>query len=480
MKKQREISVFSISFIDVFCCALGAMILIFVINSQHLNSTVNTTVEKYRQKAAEAKKERNLARKSREDAQKARDMANEARNIAEYAEKEALHSKFLAEQSQRKALEKAHAAEKALQQAQAAKNQAQVAMEKLHKAQMRSQIVNQDLQRKNQLLEEKNKALEAITQQKEITNKELQELMAQYKKLQALYDVSQKARDELRENATEVASKNKELQQKVDDINEQKIIAQKQLDEINAASEKIEKQNKSLITRLSTKEKQLTEIEAQIQKREQEIKEKEDAIEALEKTLQNKGDKSLFGIKLKYKRIVFLLDKSGSIIANHWKKVIIDTCGEVLQHCEVEEFSIIAFSSNMRFYPSKKGLMAAGDDLNKNRAMFWLKKKLRFGGSTYVHEALKIAYEDYGDLDAIFLLTDGLPYAPKKSSADLQKEILDYIREKQKQGSKTRIITVAIGYPPTEDGNKEKTDYADIYKYLHTLSDLTNGQYVGR
>ena len=70
MKKQREISVFSISFIDVFCCALGAMILIFVINSQHLNNTVKSSVEKYRQKAAEAKRERNLARQSREDAQK--------------------------------------------------------------------------------------------------------------------------------------------------------------------------------------------------------------------------------------------------------------------------------------------------------------------------------------------------------------------------------------------------------------------------
>ncbi|WP_372368439.1 VWA domain-containing protein [Candidatus Uabimicrobium sp. HlEnr_7] len=480
MKKQREISVFSISFIDVFCCALGAMILIFVINSQHLNNTVKSSVEKYRQKAAEAKQERNLARKSREEAQKARDLANQTRDIAESAEKDALRSKYLAEKASKEALEKAHAAQQAIQQAKTAQNQAQVATQKLRKTQIRSEIVNQDLQKKNQLLKEKNQALEAITQQKEISNKELQNLMAQYKKLQQLYDVSQKARKELRENATEVASQNKSLQERVSDSRQQKQIAQQQLDEINSASQKIADQNKTLISRLESKEQQLKDIEAQIKQREQEIEQKEDAIETLEETLKKKGDKSLFGIKLKYKRIVFLLDKSGSIISNHWKKVIIDTCEEVLQHCEVDEFAVVAFSSNMKFYPKSKGLMAAGDEQNKNNAVHWLKRKLRFGGSTYVHEALRIAYEDYGNLDAIFLLTDGLPYAPKQSSSDLQKQILDYIRKKQGSGSKTRIITIAIGYPPTEDGKKEKTQYADIYKYLHTLSELTNGQYVGR
>ena len=84
-------------------------------------------------------------------------------------------------------------------------------------------------------------------------------------------------------------------------------------------------------------------------------------------------------------------------------------------------------------------------------------------------------YENYGEIDAIFLLTDGLPAARDRTTESLQKEIVKYIQKKVSDKITTKIITIAIGYPPTSS-----QEYIDIYKYLHQISDLTGGQYLGR
>jgi hypothetical protein len=256
-------------------------------------------------------------------------------------------------------------------------------------------------------------------------------------------------------------------------------------DQANALQDQyreVTEENKSLAARLRQKEDDLTRREKEISAKERELQNRETEAESrdkkiatLERDLAKKEDRSLFGIRLNYQRILFLFDRSGSIVQNNWKEVIVGTCREILQNCDVEEFAIVAFSSEMLFYPPSRGLMYAGSTENKQKAIQWLDRDLLFGGSTHIHEALKIAYEEYGKLDAIFLVTDGLPSAQNRTPESIQREIIRYIEAQVRKKVETRVITIAIGYPPAD-----AQQYADIYKYLHEISNLTKGQYLGR
>jgi hypothetical protein len=154
--------------------------------------------------------------------------------------------------------------------------------------------------------------------------------------------------------------------------------------------------------------------------------------------------------------------------------VVIDTCKQILEHCEVDEFAIIAFSSDTLYFPHKRGLTTSGTPENKKAATDWLDTKVRFGGNTHLHEALALAYEEYSPLDAIFILTDGLPTAKGHTSRELQRKILAYLTKKKSEKDQPKIITIAIGFPP--DAN----EYAEIYRFLHKICEMTDGQYLGR
>lgn len=485
MKAEREINIFSISFLDAFCNALGAMILLFILNSQALSRSVQSAVEKYRVKAVEAEQEkreavfaREDARRARDEAQRERDLAREARNTAEKAEQKASEHRVLASMAERLAQDQKELAQKSEKDARTAEQKAIIALEETRQAKTRLEELNQELARKNEeILRSLQNLKQALARQKA-----LQEVVAKNESLsrdaKALEERSQK----LQQSLDTLEIQKKVLQDERDRFSRWYQEAKEQLTTLKGKYQDSVEEKNNLNTRLRSKEQELREKEAalnikeeEIRKREAEMAARELKMEALQDELVKKDERSLFGIKLSYQRIVFLFDRSGSIVQNDWKKVIIDTCKEVLQNCEVEEFAVIAFSSEMLFFPGQRGLMLGGSRDNKQKAIDWLANKLEFGGNTHVHEALKIAYEEYGKLDAIFLVTDGLPCAYNYSTDALIREVVRYTQAQVQKQVATKIITIAIGYPPTE-----VQQFAEIYKYLHTISDITGGQYLGR
>ena len=488
MKNDRQINIFNISFLDLFCCALGAMILIFVLNSKFLTGTIKDVVAKYKKKAEEAKLEKIEARKERAKARKARELAYKKRNIAidardraEKAEQIAIENYRLAQIAKKEALKQKKLAQSAIQKAQEAK--AKIIQSLQHEIILRNQleIAKKQLEEKNSSLQNINKNIRELLNKSKKQDEKIKNILTNYASLEEKYKQLQKINLQLTKKVQIYDNKKQQLSNDNQKLEDWYKNAREKIDNLNSQYQKILLKNKALNKRFLEKTRELKKIEKELQKKELEIHQqelialkKERKVEKLKKIIQQKGDKSLFGIKLGYHRILFLFDRSGSIIQNNWKNVIINTCKEILQHCEIEEFAIIAFSSDMLFFPPK-GIMLGGGAANKEKAINWLNHKVYFGGTTHLHEALKIAYEHYDNLDAIFLLTDGLPSARNRSSESLQQEIITYIKEKKQQNNLTKIITIAIGYPPAD-----AKEYANIYKYLHKISKITNGQYIGR
>ncbi|HNZ65795.1 MAG: hypothetical protein KBC30_10000 [Planctomycetes bacterium] len=496
MKQERQINIFSVSFLDVFCCALGAMILLFILNSLMLNNTIKESVEKYRDKAAEAAREkekaiqeRNIAHQAREEAQQERNRALEARNQAELAE-------LVAKESERIALQAQKDSEHQRQLAQQAETDAILAQKAKASALADVLLAQEEMKKAQSSMLQKNRELENI-------NATLREMVQQNKNLDQVSKTLAEQNQSLQNTNKTLEQEKLEISQQLADIQKEKeqlrlmqekyILQLKRLDEQNTQltkdSKNTQTKNIELEKRLAAKEidvqiweQKIQEREKNLGARESDIREKEEKIAALEALLATKEDKSLFGVQLHYKRIVFLFDRSGSIKQNQWESVIIGTCKEILTHCEVDEFAIIAFSSDLKYFPARRGLCASGSPTEKQKAIQWLTTQIRFSGVTHLHEAIQVAYEDYGNLDAIFILTDGMPEMNRGIRASylppdvLQKKIISYVQNKVRDNIKTKIITIAIGYPP----EIEKQKYSDIYKFLHKLSNMTNGQYLGR
>ncbi len=488
MKKDREINIFSISFLDVFCNALGVMILLFVLNSKMLTGTIDNMVAKYKLKAQEAQEEKEKALQERSNAQIARNDAQEARNRAifskdkaEKAEEEALKSKRLALLSQQEADRQRDIALQAQNQTNIAKEKALLALEEATQARQKMEEAYRQLKQKNDELQKINNTLRQTIEESQSQDTKIKSLVRDNESLQKTYQRLEQEKQKLTEEISSIQIEKAKLQKDREDLEKWYQETKEKADKLSAQYKGALDQNNTLSSRLSDKneelrkrEREIVVKERQIQDRESEIVAKEKKIDELKKLLERKADKSLFGIQLKYRRIVFLFDRSGSIVQNNWKEVIIGTCEEILRQCEVEQFAIVAFSADMLFFPPRRGLMAGGEQENIQKAIRWLREGMDFGSYTHLHEAIKIAYEEYPDLDAIFLLSDGLPTAMGRSSPALQKEILQYVTKQTKE-KQTKIITIAIGYPPAD-----AKEYAEIYQYLNTIAKITGGQYLGR
>lgn len=508
--KERQINIFNLSFLDMLCCALGAMILIFILETRILTTKTRTAVAEYQKKAEElAEAEENVRyavdryRAKAREAGEAQKMADESREIAVKARDEAKRSREAAIEDRNRAdrlREEAEARQRALDEMRLKAIESQKQSEKeanvvrgriaeleLGLQQEREKCAalaesNKSRQKQIEGLESDNESLRKTVKQFRSQDQSLKELINSYDNLRRDYEELNKKYERLVQSANAAESENKKLRQgsKSRQEEEQKIQEEmsrlrREYEDMVRARDELSSRLQRAQTELRRRESEIPDRESEIEKLEAEIRAQRDTITGLQKDLQKEDDKSLFGIKLKYRRIVFLFDRSGSITSNNWKQVIVDTCREILINCEVDEFAIIAFSTDMLLYPPKKGTMLAGGRENKDRAIAWLNSEMPFGGSTRMDLAFRSAYEDYGRLDAIFLLTDGLPSAPTHTPEYLQQEIIKYIKLRAQEKGSPKIITIAIGYPPAR-----AEQYRDIYNYLHQICELSGGQYLGR
>lgn len=461
MKREfRELSTFSLSFLDVICCALGAIILLFVLNSQRLTQDVDKALEDVAESVRKHRTEAERANQAASAAERMELKMRQARNEAEAYAKSAQEAKTLAVKNQESAEEARIRAEKAELLAKQESEQLKKTLAELQQITAEENKLRQEIS----LLQENIDALQKKLGEETSHKGELSEALT--KSTNHLKSILEKSGDEQTKLLQELRVLRETNGQKDAEIHELK--KQNQL---------LSDQFKNLNQDQFHAKEELSQLKSMETDREKQLELAQKKIKQLEEQAKNLGAKSIFGIQSHYKRVLFILDCSGSIEQDpKVKELILQTFNEVINHCTIEEFALIGFSSVVRFFPEKEGLMMDGREDHKKLASDWYRKQ-SFRGQTYLRVALEKAYEEYDDVDAIFILTDGAPReGDPQSTPYLIEKIKQYIQAQvQKQKGKkiqTKILAIATGVPPLE--------HEKVYKFLHDIAEITNGQYLGR
>ncbi|MEK7485523.1 MAG: hypothetical protein AABZ60_14455 [Planctomycetota bacterium] len=459
-REFRELSTFSLSFLDVICCALGAIILLFVLNSQKLTQDVDKALDDVSESVRKYRTEAERANLAASAAERMELKMRQARNEAEDSAKSAQESRTLALKNRDSAEEAKIRAEKAEQSAKQEAEQMKKTLSELEQALAEEEKLRQE----TSLLQ---KSIDALQQKlgEETSHKgELSEALTKStNQLKSILDKSGDEQTKLLQELRVLRETNGQKDAELQELKKQNQLLSDQLKELN--------QDKFHAS------EQLGELKSMETDREEQLKLAQKKIKLLEEQAKNLGAKSIFGIQPQYKRVLFLLDCSGSIEQSpKVKEMIMQTFTEVINHCAIDEFALVGFAASMHYFPEREGLMMDGREEHKKLASEWYRKQT-FKGQTFLRVALEKAYEEYDDIDAIFILTDGAPReGGTESTPYLIEKIKQYVRaqvQKQKGGKiQTRIVALATGVPPQE--------HEKVYQFLHEITDLTGGQYLGR
>jgi HEAT repeat protein len=167
----------------------------------------------------------------------------------------------------------------------------------------------------------------------------------------------------------------------------------------------------------------------------------------LRQTTRVKSD--FFGIKIISRRVLFILDVSGSMeekLNDNYKgrkgwsrmEVARDEMKKCLENLDSSAFfNVMIFSSGVEKWTD--GALVACDDVHRAQALVFVDKLLAFGG-TNLYDSLKEAFTD-PEIDTIFLMSDGEP-----SQGEVVEPVI--IREHVAGWNENRrvvINTVAVG-----------------------------------
>ena len=169
-----------------------------------------------------------------------------------------------------------------------------------------------------------------------------------------------------------------------------------------------------------------------------------------------------YGIDIYAKRMLFIIDRSGSMqtIVNgqsriqRAKRELITAINGLEEECE---FGILVFDKEVRSWQEQ--LVQANED-NKLKAMRFV-EKLSAGSSTNTYMALRRSLAFDPQLEAVFLLTDGKPtYGPIQSPPAI---LLDILHRNEMHN--ITINAVAVGVEPL------------MASFLRKLTEPSNGEF---
>lgn len=206
---------------------------------------------------------------------------------------------------------------------------------------------------------------------------------------------------------------------------------------------------------------------------------------------------SFFGVELVSRRVVFVIDISGSMTkwdaggekggkGSNWevRQRIRRTKSQLVQAIDKlakgAQFNVVAFSNRVQSFRKSMVLATRG---SKGQAARFI-KKLNADGATHTDEALQQAFLD-PHVDTIVLLSDGAPMKSRtEGAAELIPRILEEVRELNRL-RKVRIHTFGFDgvgkWPPGSKygrGNAPEPDPADLIKFLKELASEHRGKYT--
>jgi hypothetical protein len=181
-----------------------------------------------------------------------------------------------------------------------------------------------------------------------------------------------------------------------------------------------------------------------------------------------KSEATLFGLPLKSKRAVFLVDVSGSM-AGHAHRLK-STVSSLINACQMEAFRVIYFNSVVYDQGHWGHGWLKGSKANKTMALSEIRQKidafLVSGGSTNSVAGLMRSLS-YGDVETIYFITDGNPDGGPAAIPNLLSQVAQTNRSRAKRAI---INSIMVGV------SADKV----LYDFLHKLAEDNGGAYIGR
>jgi predicted nucleic acid-binding Zn-ribbon protein len=455
--RHRIPSIFNLSMVDVLCCALGCVILLWLLN-----------LKDARQRAAEAGETDQALRAARKERDQLRaDLDETSRRAAE--------TRALLE-----------AAEKASRDATARLKQALAqrdeAREHLAALTVRSDAAQKDLAHQRKTAQELERKLRDGSQR-------LAALQEQIDKAEAQGTDTARRADDLSRRLKAANSRIKELSATADlvpTLREEIEATRDKLGTERAAARALEKQIDQQ-KRVSTEDaRRIETLKGANARLERDV--------ATAQRLRAAAENRFAGIELTGRRVVFLVDMSGSmdyvdeIQADpaKWQGVR-DTVARIMNSLpELEKFQVVVFAEKASYLLGQDGRWIDYESKTSAERVTKALAAIKPQGGTNMYAALQAAFDlRSAGLDTIYLLSDGLPnlgegltvQQAKTLKETAQAEILGkFIRRKLKQvwnrpardGVRVRINAVGFFY-----------ESPDVGAFLWALARENDGSFVG-
>lgn len=278
------------------------------------------------------------------------------------------------------------------------------------------------------------------------------------------------------------------------------MVEKKEHQAISQQKEELEKQVQSSLEEIKKLEEELKNVKADKEKmaseHEDEIEEAKKAIEKIEKIQgledekvsskekeenEEETEKTSEGVKavgfdFKGKKLVFLIDVSGSMKTNNLIGEVKAGLKMLVTSLTKEyEVDVVFFPDGMRHsYRALWGRIKPMTKENKDDIYTYLRGFIPFG-ATPTRDVLHYALEQYPEASDIILLSDGAPSKPNSPSADNIINIINEITRKNKNKNNVQINTLGVG-PDFRFGKRESSD---LYRFLYGLSEENGGFFHG-
>ncbi len=191
-------------------------------------------------------------------------------------------------------------------------------------------------------------------------------------------------------------------------------------------------------------------------------------------TTEGELRKDILGIDGSLNRVVFVIDRSGSMDVDGRWDFVKKTMRIWIDLLPVGEAALVSFSTDAKRFPESGGELLSMADPVQRAKLFGELAELTPRGATNTYKALHTAFA-YENIDALVLFTDGRPSASEgvhaaSSDSALIEQVKKLVTDRTAQGSKTRIHVVALG-------DYFEPDFAGLLKFL---SSSTGGAFIGR
>ncbi|GIW79879.1 MAG: hypothetical protein KatS3mg105_1686 [Gemmatales bacterium] len=414
-RRHRIPTIFNIYMVDVLCCALGCVILMWLLNLH------------------ESKRGADAATLTQQELERVRARLEEAsRQLHETKEAVRSTAKKLqrSEEERLRQSERADTAEKERDALQKEMAEALARLAELNKAlaalQSDKKAVEKELALKTKDLDALAKELASAVER----SKRLQASLAEKEKMAA--NAAQTADDlagrlrladtkikELAELARLVPDLKKQLkvsQEEARELEKEAAALRKELLGANLSAKDIEKAYLKMLKEVAERNKQLADADKRIANL---LGEKRSLVELLQRT-RLAAENRFAGIELTGKNVVFLVDMSGSMelvdertpAADKWPKVQQALAKVMSSLPDLEQYQVILFSDKPFFPLGQQGRWLKFEPNTTPQQVVKAMSLIKPKGATNMYAALEAAftYRNQG-LDTIYLFSDGLPSA---------------------------------------------------------------------